>query len=237
MFALGGLVLWGLFLAPRARSPAAPDLPWSAPVRPLRFVSIDFLGYIGAGVGLSEHIRKLDPDYVLVQNVRFDDVHSLAEALGMARSFHPQLFQRADPRAKEAPGDLVLSKHRLYDAAPATVKTGSHRSRGVRAVAVFDGARFVVASGMAPSDVLGESSRRPIVLATGSKRCSVEDVQAAGLTPRAQDNAATPLAASLYADASWTTIEGFTVPSPAPNTPTILYAELRAVRAPISDRN
>ena len=137
MFVLGGAVLWGLFLAPRGRSPASPDLPWCVPATPLRFVAVDLAGQVDVSRRIIDRMKAPDADFVLVKSVRFEDVPPLAEALGMARSFHPQLFQRPDPRAKDGPGDLVLSKYPLYDAAP--VPGG-----GVRAVGVVDGVRFIV---------------------------------------------------------------------------------------------
>ena len=80
MFALGGAVLWGLFLAPRGGSPASPEVPWGTPFAPLRFVSIEFGGQSGVPGALVKRVRELDPDYVLVQNIRFEDVLPLAEA-------------------------------------------------------------------------------------------------------------------------------------------------------------
>src|SRR5687767_7294028 len=86
LFVLGGAVLWGLFLARRNRPPAAPAVPWGAPVRPLRFVTIDLGGArLSEGGDLIADLRKLDPDFVLVQNVGYDDVLPLAGGLGMAK--------------------------------------------------------------------------------------------------------------------------------------------------------
>lgn len=199
-----------------------------------------------------EQIRKLDADYVLVQNIRFDDVHPLAEALGMARSFYPQLFQRASPRSKDAPGDLILSKHTLYDAAPVAQGSGGRNARGVRAVAVFAGVRFVVASGVGAGDnslrafdvASKQAGSRPTVLATGFvKRAAGESAYAGNLAPAVtltQDMAhggAIPLVAAMYADASWATIEGHAVNAPAPGGPTILYAELQGDAKSRSEHN
>jgi hypothetical protein len=209
MFALGGAVLWGLFQAPRSRSPASPAVPWAAPSRVQRFVSLDLTG-ASAGGAVVQQVRSLDPDYVLVQNVRFDDVLPLAEALDMARSYHPQLFQRPDARAKAAPGDLILSRHPLYDAGPITLHPDATRTdmRGVRAVSVVDGVRFTVASGVGGTD---ESRRAldasrvqlgspPIVLATGQ---------------------------SIDADPSWVTVSRQTLPLSDGNPP-VLAVELKA---------
>ena len=244
LFVLGGAVLWGLFLAPRNRPPAAPAVPWGAPARPLRFVTIDLGGAsVAEGGDLAADLRKLDPDFVLVQNIRFGDVLPLAEGLGMAKSFHPRLFQRPDPKAKDAPGDVILSTHPLYDAGPVAVLPDSdvREGRGVRAVAVVDGVKFVVVSGVGATDssrqALEADLRRegppPTVVGTGQIRPAAGEGIYSGYLhqmmvaqQRAGRGEVSP-AGGIYADASWTQVDGdFTAPIAGMHLP--LYVELKA---------
>jgi hypothetical protein len=231
MFAFGGLVLWGLFLVPRPKSPASPDLPWGRPTRPVKLVSLDFAGNAGLDDPLVKQVRDHDPDFVLVQNIRFDDVLPLADGLGMARSYYPQLFQRADPRSKDMPGALLLSKHALYDAKPMVLDPDPRRTemRGVEAVAVVDGVRFVVASGAGGTDeaqrALDEARTRwgrpPIVLATGFVRPgSDERTYHGNLNPvlavsqEVRPGGPVVPGATVFADPGWTMTTGGTAPSP-----------------------
>ena len=244
LFALGGAVLWGLFLAPRNRPPSAPAVPWGTPVRPLRFVTIDLGGAsVDDGGDLVADLRKLDPDFVLVQNVRFNDVLPLAEGLGMAKSFHPRLFQRPDPRAKDAPGDVILSIHPLYDARPVAVLPDPdiREGSGVRAVAVVDRVKFVVVSGVGATDqtrrVLEAELRRegspPTVVGTGQIRPATGEgvhsgylLQVMVAQQRAGRGEVSPVG-GIYADASWTQAPGdFTSPIAGRHLP--LYVELKA---------
>jgi hypothetical protein len=245
MFALGGAVLWGLFQAPRGRSPASPDLPWGVPVNPVGFVSLDFGGQPGVAPSLVKQVRDLDPDFVLVQNIRFDDVLPLAEALGMERSYHPQLFQRPDPRSQDAAGDVLFSKHPLYDATPIVLDPAAQQpdGRGVRAVAVVGGVRFVVATGVGATD----DSRRafeaswkqagspPTVLATGFLRprrgagaYSGEFWPAVILRQEAEQGGAIIPVAGLYADPSWALAAAPKWLPPTAGGAMVLYARLNA---------
>src|SRR2546428_6517830 len=80
MFALGGAVLWGLFLSPRASSPRSPRVPWGAPPRTLRFVSFDCRG-AGADElsGTLDALRRHDSDFVLLQQVPAGDELAFVE--------------------------------------------------------------------------------------------------------------------------------------------------------------
>lgn len=244
LFVLGGAVLWGLFLAPRNRPPAAPAVPWGTPVRPLRFVTVDLGGVpLAEGGDLVADLRKLDPDFVLVQNARFNDVLPLAEGLGMAKSFHPRLFQRPDPKAKDAPGDAILSIHALYEARPVAVLPDPdiREGRGVRAVAVVDRVKFVVVSGVGATDqsrkALEADLRRegppPTVVGTGQIRPANGDgvysgylLQVMVAQQRAGRGEVSPVG-GIYADASWTQAPGdFTTPIAGRHLS--LYVELKA---------
>ena len=241
MFALGGAVLWGLFQVPRHGSPVAPAVPWSAPARPLRFLSVDLGGKGGAGDELVKRIRAVDPDYVLVQNVRFDDVLPLAEALGMARSFHPQLFQRPDPRAKDLPGDVILSIHPLYEAKAVVLDADPSQieARGVRAVSVVDRGRFVVVCGVGATDAsrkaleagLRREGSPPTVLATGIIRpTSGEGVYSGyllqALVARQNLRREVVPVGGIYADAAWVQGNG-DLPRGADGKHLLIYVELK----------
>jgi hypothetical protein len=241
MFVFGGAVLWGLFEAPRVGSPRSPGLPWGAPVRPVRFVSIEFGGQAGVSDSLVKQVVALDPDYVLVQNIRFDDVLPLAEALGMARSYHPALFQRPDPRSKDQPGDLVLSKFPLYDAKPIMLDadpTHVHH-QGVQATAVSDGSRFVLLSGVGATDeslkaldaARKQSNSPAMIVATGfvrpqkgegSYRCDLSPT--VSLTQEVGQEGPLVPVATVYADPGWVMVKGDVFAGP----PMILYTELKA---------
>jgi hypothetical protein len=241
MFVFGGAVLWGLFQAPRANSPRSPALAWGAPVRPVRLVSIEFGGQSGVSDALVKRVVALDPDYVLVQNIRFDDVLPLAEGLGMARSYHPALFQRPDPRSKDQPGDLVLSKHPLYDAKPAALDPDPSRvhHRGVQATAVIDGSRFVLLSGVGATDeslkaldaARKQSNSPSTIVATGfvrpqkgegSYRSNLSPT--VSLTQEAEHGGPLVPVATVYADPEWVMVKGDVLSGP----PMILYVELKA---------
>jgi hypothetical protein len=159
MFAFGGAVLWGLYLAPRARSPVSPPVRWAAPTRPLRFVSIDCAAG-GDGAPTPEQVvagvRPLDADFVMLQRVRSEDAVSLAEGLGMQRTFHPQCFQALGTRPRGAVGCLILSKHPVYEAQPVRHGARDAPCVGVRVVAVVDRSRFAIVSA-APTTVPGSA--------------------------------------------------------------------------------
>src|SRR5215217_2137076 len=119
LFALGGAVLWGLFHAPRATSPAAPAAAeWGVPARPLRFVSFNVLHLQRGTDQVVDAINKLHPDFVLLQEVESRDVVGLAEALDMQRSHHPNTYHASvnldGPKATW--GNVIFSRHPLYEA-------------------------------------------------------------------------------------------------------------------------
>jgi hypothetical protein len=246
MFALGGAVLWGLFQAPRGRSPASPDLKWGVPVNPVGFVSLDFGGQPGVAQSLVKQIHELDPDFVLVQNIRFDDVLPLAEAIGMERSYHPQLFQRPDPHSKDAPGDVILSKHALYDATPVVLDSASQQpdGRGVSAVVVLGNVRFVVATGVGATDdarrafdaYWKRTGSPPTVLGTGFLRSRAGAGAYSGdfwpalvLSQEADRGGAIIPVAGIYADPSWGLAPGSKTLPGTPGGPMVLYARLSGV--------
>src|SRR5437763_13321027 len=97
LFILGGAILIGFFRAPHFGSPPAPPgLGWSAPDRPLRFVSYNILHNQRGAEGIVAEIRKLDPDIVCLQEVEHEHVLDLAQQLGMQRYYDPALYQRSE---------------------------------------------------------------------------------------------------------------------------------------------
>src|SRR3954471_10129670 len=86
MFALGGLVLLGLFLAPRPHSPPAPPgVPFGVPTTSLRVVVYDSAagGRALAAESIAADLRKRFPgadaaDFVLLLGVEADQAPALA---------------------------------------------------------------------------------------------------------------------------------------------------------------
>ncbi|MGB7159559.1 MAG: endonuclease/exonuclease/phosphatase family protein [Tepidisphaeraceae bacterium] len=147
LFALGGLVLWGLFQAPRAMSPVVPTTAgWGVPERSLRFASFNVLHLQRGLDAVVREIKAIDPDFVLLQEVESRDVIALARALGMQEHHHPNAYYASvnldGPKATW--GNLILAKHPLYEAGPIPNPGGG--SFGVWAVSVVDGKNFVIAN-------------------------------------------------------------------------------------------
>ena len=153
LFAFGGLLLWGLFRAPRSHAPASPDVRWAVPTRPLRVASLDIGAWTGNPLDAAKILNGIDPDVVLAQRVPGEFAAPLAEALGMERSFHPRNFVRLGRGS--APGCLVLCKHPLYDATPLRPESDPQTPLGVWAAVVMDGRRFAVASADAGPNLSG----------------------------------------------------------------------------------
>jgi endonuclease/exonuclease/phosphatase family metal-dependent hydrolase len=146
LFALGGMVLGGLFLAPRPASPPAPaQITWGVPARQLRFASYNILHDQRGLDRVAAEIIKMQPDFVFLQEVESADCAALAKALGMEANFYPRLYETsvnlAGPHASW--GNLILSRHPLYDAA--SIPNPGGGSFGVWADAVVDGKKFVIA--------------------------------------------------------------------------------------------
>ena len=145
LFALGGLLLWGLFRAPRATAPAVPDVPWAVPPRAIRVVCLDAGQWAGSLDRLPAFLAPLDADFVLVQRLPRRAVVPLAEGLGMQRSYHPSNFARVGDDATGG-GCLVLSRHPLYGATPLRPDVRRRSAAGIWATTVVEGSGFAVAS-------------------------------------------------------------------------------------------
>jgi endonuclease/exonuclease/phosphatase family metal-dependent hydrolase len=147
MFVLGGLVLTGLFLAPHSKSPPAPtEIPWAVPDRPLRFVSYNILHNERGVEQIITEIKKLDPDFVCLQEIESKDVAPMVEALSMQRFYHDRSYQRSENLAGRHAswGNCILSKFPLYEMGPIPNPGGG--IFGVWAVAVVDGKKFLIAN-------------------------------------------------------------------------------------------
>ena len=147
LFALGGAVLWGLFIAPRATSPPAPAAAgWGVPLRPVRVASFNVLHLQRGFDAVVNEVRAVDPDFVLLQEVESRDVIRLAQALGMQQCHHPNAYERSGnlDGPKATWGNVIFSKHPLFDAGP--IPNPGGRSFGVWATSVVDGQKFVVAN-------------------------------------------------------------------------------------------
>jgi len=150
MFVLGGAVLWGLFLSPRAVSPPPPAGPggpvWGAPDRPLRVVSFNILHNQRGAAQVEDTIRRLSPDVVFLQEVESRDVVPMAAALGMQQHYHPRAYHASENLAgrRASWGNLILSKHPLYSAG--SIPNPGGGSFGVWAVTVIDNRKFLLAN-------------------------------------------------------------------------------------------
>ena len=147
LFALGGAVLWGLFMAPRATSPPAPAAAgWGVPTRPIRVASFNVLHLQRGFDAVVNEVRAVNPDIVLLQEVDSRDVVGLARALGMQQYHHPNAYERSGnlDGPKATWGNVIFSKHPLFDAGP--IPNPGSGSFAVWATSVVDGQKFVVAN-------------------------------------------------------------------------------------------
>jgi hypothetical protein len=139
-----GVILLGLFLVPSAQSPGAPaEATSQVPNVRLRFVSCDVnRRHLQAEPVIAE-IRRLDPDYLLLQNVYPQDVAPIAEAMGMQKWYQPGLFQSsANPDGLPALwGNCVLSKQQIFEGS--SVEGGG---TAAWAISVVAGKKFLVGS-------------------------------------------------------------------------------------------
>jgi endonuclease/exonuclease/phosphatase family metal-dependent hydrolase len=147
IFLLGGAVLGGLFLAPRPHAPPTPPgVESGLPLRNLRFVSYNILHNQRGLDRVAGEIKKLEPDFVFLQEVESADAAQLAQALGMEANYYPQLYHTSENLAGQRAswGNLILSKYSLY--AAESIPNPGGGSFGVWSDAVVDGKRFVVAN-------------------------------------------------------------------------------------------
>jgi endonuclease/exonuclease/phosphatase family metal-dependent hydrolase len=124
-----------------AGSPPPAGAVWGVPERPVRVVSYNIL-HNERGMGrVIEEIRKLDPDFVLLQEVEREHLSAMTREL---RSL-PAVYHRSENLAggRASWGNAILSRHRLYEGR--SIPNPGGGSFGVWATAVIDGRKFRVA--------------------------------------------------------------------------------------------
>ena len=148
MFVLGGVVFWGLKLAPPVSpSPPAPtNAVWGPPPRTVKFASYNILHNQRGVTQVIAELKKLDPDVLCLQEVESAEVVPMAEALDMQRNYHPHAYQKSVNLAgrKASWGNAILSKFPMYEADAIPNPGGG--TFGVWAVIVVDGHKFLVAN-------------------------------------------------------------------------------------------
>ncbi len=138
---LGGGFL-GLLYANRRPAAAPARAVWSPPAKPVRVVSYNIL-HSQRGIGrVVEEVRRLNPDFVLLQEVEKRDLSQMTRELGM---LPPAVYHASEnlagPRASW--GNAILSKHRLYEGG--SIPNPGGGSFGVWATASIEDRKFVVA--------------------------------------------------------------------------------------------
>jgi endonuclease/exonuclease/phosphatase family metal-dependent hydrolase len=142
LLVLGGGFLALLFANRNYQRPPPAAAVWGAPERPVRFVSYNVLHNERGAAGVVEEIRKLRPDFVLLQEVERRDLSNMTEALGTMPAVYHASENLAGPRATW--GNAILSTFPLYDVG--TIPNPGGGSFGVWATAVVDGRKFKVAN-------------------------------------------------------------------------------------------
>jgi hypothetical protein len=145
LIVFGLIIVGGLYVTPRATPPQPPEhVAVGAPHHKLRFVSYDLARQPPANEPMLPVIVKLDPDYVLLQDVNEDDVVEIAQFFGMQHSYHPQLYQRSEHLAGKRGtwGNVILSRQSLYQGSPLG---GIRGGFGAWAASIVDDRKFFVA--------------------------------------------------------------------------------------------
>jgi endonuclease/exonuclease/phosphatase family metal-dependent hydrolase len=139
---LGGGFLALLYANRGPTRPPPPTAVWAVPARPIKIVSYNILHNQRGIDRVIAEIRRLDPDFVLLQEVERSDLSRMTEALGSL----PAIYHASENLAGGSAswGNAILSKHRLYDAG--TIPNPGGGSFGVWGTAVLDGRKFVVAN-------------------------------------------------------------------------------------------
>jgi endonuclease/exonuclease/phosphatase family metal-dependent hydrolase len=123
-------------------SPPPPSAVWSPPDRPVRIASYNILHNQRGIAKVVEEIRKLEPDFVLLQEVERGDLSAMTQSLSSLPAIYHASENLAGGRASW--GNAILSKHRLYEAG--SIPNPGGGSFGVWGTAVVDGKKFVVAN-------------------------------------------------------------------------------------------
>jgi len=139
---LGGGFLALLYLNRGPMRPPPTSAVWGAAARPVKVASYNILHNQRGIDRVIVEIRKLDPDFVLLQEVERRDLSALTEALQSL----PAIYHASENLAGGGAtwGNAILSKHRLYEAG--SIPNAGGGSFGVWGTAVIDGRKFVVAN-------------------------------------------------------------------------------------------
>jgi hypothetical protein len=136
LLAFGGVIVTALVFTPPAQSPAAPtSAASSVPDRKLRFVVCDLKGRRPGDEGIFAEIRRLKPDYLLLQDVDSNDLASLVTTMQIRMSY--------PPNGPQASGNYLLSNQPLLDG---EAIDGGDGIVGGWAASVVDGKKFLVGS-------------------------------------------------------------------------------------------
>ena len=138
---LAGTFLGLLYANLHVRRPPPPSAAWSPPDKPVRFVSYNILHNQRGIARVIDEIGKLDPDFVLLQEVERSDVTQMSQTLGRFPAIYHASENLAGAHASW--GNAILSRHPLYDAG--SIPNPGGGSFGVWATAVIDNKKFVVA--------------------------------------------------------------------------------------------
>jgi endonuclease/exonuclease/phosphatase family metal-dependent hydrolase len=128
------------FAARGAGSPPPASAVWGVPDRPVRFVSYNILHNQRGMSRVIEEIRKLDPDFILLQEVERDELSDMTRDLGSMPAVYHASENLAGGRATW--GNAILSRHRLYEGR--SIPNPGGGSFGVWATAVIEGKKFRV---------------------------------------------------------------------------------------------
>src|SRR5688572_6155595 len=128
--------------ARRAGSPPPASAVWGVPDRPLRFVSYNIRHGERGLPRIIDEIRKLEPDFVLLQEVEREHLSTMTRELRSMPAVYHASENLAGPRASW--GNAILSRHRLYEGQSIPNPDGG-ASFGVWATAAIDGKKFRVA--------------------------------------------------------------------------------------------
>ena len=139
---LCGTFLGLLYANRNVRRPPPPTAVWSPPERPVKFVSYNILHNQRGMARVIDEIRRLGPDFVLLQEVERRDLTTMSQALGRFPAIYHASENLAGGRASW--GNAIVSRHPLYDAG--SIPNPGGGSFGVWATAVVGGRKFVVAS-------------------------------------------------------------------------------------------
>ncbi len=146
---LAGAAVLSAYLRPHAPPAyvyAPPTAQLGVPDRPVRFVSYNILHNQRGKDAILAEIQRLEPDFVLLQEVESRDVDEMARRLGMRSAYEGRVYYPSENLAgrRASWGNAILSKHPLYEAE--SIPTPGGGSFGVWAAAVVDGKKFYVGS-------------------------------------------------------------------------------------------